>query len=101
MSHANPFPGPLFAALLLAAAPCAAGPWRADAHNSYGWQFMTPDERVEHQRRIRSFTSYAECKAYQAEHHAQLEERARQAGVTLTPKTESVCETLRAEGRLK
>lgn len=87
--------------LLLAAGTCAAGPWRADAHNSYGWQFMTPDERVEHQRRIRSFTRYEDCKAYQTAHHAQLAERARKAGVVLVPKTESVCERLRDSGRLK
>ena len=79
----------------------AAGPWRAAEQNSYGWQFMTPDERVEHQRRMRGFDSYEECKSYQVEHHAQMAERARQAGVVLTPKSHSGCDQLRTRGRLK
>lgn len=87
--------------LLLASGTLAAGPWRAAEPNSYGWQFMTPEERIEHQRRMRSFETYDECKAYQAEHHAHMAERARQAGVELTPKAQSGCDQLRARGRLR
>ena len=87
--------------LLVASVPAVAGPWRATEHNSVGWQFMTPDERVEHQRRLRGFRSYEECRAYQQAHHARMEERARQAGVVLTPKAFSVCDRLQAAGRLR
>lgn len=93
-------PGGL-ALLLLFSVTCLAGPWRAGAHNSAGWQFMSPDERVEHQRRMRSFTRYEECKAYQAEHHALMAERARQVGVVLQPHEDSGCEQLRARGQLQ
>jgi len=78
-----------------------AGPWRAVEQNVYGWQLMTSDERLEHQRHLRGFESYDDCQAYQFAHHAQLEARARRRGVVLTPRAESVCERLRAEGRLK
>lgn len=89
--------------LLFALLPAmsAAGPWRADAQNSAGWQFMTPAERVEHQRRMRSFSSLDECKAYQAEHHEKMAERARSAGIQLRPRDDSGCAQLRARGRLK
>ena len=93
-------PGGL-ALMLLVSGACLAGPWRAGANNSAGWQFMSPDERVEHQRRMRSFTRYDECKAYQAEHHALMAERARQAGVVLEPHEDAGCEQLRARGRLQ
>ena len=59
---------------------------------------MSPDERVEHQRRMRSFTSYDACIAYQTEHHARMADRARLAGAALTPKVDSGCERLRADG---
>lgn len=78
-----------------------AGPWRATERNSYGWQYMTPNERVEHQRQLRSFRSYDECRAYQREHHALMAERAGRAGKVLTPKGSSVCDRLRAQGRLQ
>lgn len=91
----------LVACLALWAEAGHAGPWRASAHNSAGWQFMSPEERVEHQRRMRSFDRYEECKAYQAAHHAQMAERARQAGVVLEQREDSGCEQLRARGRLE
>ncbi len=90
--------------LLLAfclAGPAAAGPWRADAGNVTGWQLMTPAERVEHQRRLRSFTRYADCRAYLDAHHAEMAARARAAGVVLQPRAQSACEQLRARGRLE
>lgn len=87
--------------LALFPALCAAAPWRADERNSYGWQFMTPAERVEHQRRLRRFETYEACKAYQAEHHALMAQRARKAGVVLEPKAQSGCDQLRAHGRLR
>lgn len=91
----------LLACLAASSEASLAGPWRASAHNSAGWQFMSPEERVEHQRRMRSFDRYEECKAYQAAHHAQMAERARLAGVALEPREDSGCEQLRARGRLE
>lgn len=101
MKQVPVWPFAILALVLLLAEPGFAGPWRAGAHNSSGWQFMSPEERIEHQRRMRSFASYDECRAYQAEHHALMAERARQAGVVLEPRDESGCEQLRARGRLQ
>lgn len=86
---------------VLVAGAWAAGPWHAAGPNTAGWQFMTPDERIEHQRRMRSFESYEECKSYQAEHHARMAERALRQGVVLERKAESGCEQLRQRGNLK
>lgn len=69
--------------LMLATPTFARGPWRADALNTPGWQLMTPEERIEHQATVRSFTSYDECQVYQASHHQLMEERAKQRNVTL------------------
>jgi hypothetical protein len=79
----------------------AAAPWHAARQNTSGWQFMTPDERVEHQRLMRSFTTYQECKAYQQKRHAEMAARARQAGAVLEASKESGCDKLRARGRLE
>jgi hypothetical protein len=80
----------------------ARGPWRADDANTPGWKFMSQEERVEHQRRMRSFETFEACAAYQAEHHALIAERARRAGVELGPgKGRGTCEELKAQGRLK
>lgn len=81
--------------------PAVAGPWRAGEGNVSGWQWMSPDERVEHQRRLRTFDSHEACAAYVAAHHAVLEARARRAGVRLEPHQQTVCDQLRAEGRLR
>ena len=95
----------LLAALLLAlllASPASAGPWHATRGNTWGWQLMTPDERVEHQRRLRSFHDYAACKAYQAKHHAEMQQRARRAGLSLPDKPRGrACEQLRRRGRFR
>ncbi len=61
----------------------ARGPWGANQGNTMGWQVMTPAERTEHQDKMRSFKTYDECKAYQQEHHTQMEARAKEKGVTL------------------
>ena len=89
-------------ALALALAPLAdaiAGPWRASAGNTSGWSFMTPDERVEHQRRMRGFDTREACAAYQAQHHAYMAERAARAGVVLEQKADSPCDRLRSGRR--
>lgn len=93
----------LAAALLLPsiAGARAEGPWHAARQNTAGWQFMTPDERVEHQRQMRSFESYQECKAYQDRQHAEMARRAARAGVVLERPSQSGCEKLRARGKLQ
>lgn len=60
-----------------------AEPWRADSNNTQGWQFMTPEERIAHQAKIRSFKDAASCRAYQLQHHARMEDRARRQGSAL------------------
>ncbi|AWI78957.1 hypothetical protein CEW87_06015 [Parazoarcus communis] len=97
-------PRRLFLILVLLAgyaAPVYPGPWRAVENNVFGWQLMTPDERIEHQRRLRGFDAYEACSAYVAAHHAELQARADRAGLVLSPRRQSVCDQLRAEGRLK
>jgi len=79
----------------------AAGPWHAAEQNTTGWSFMTPDERVEHQRVMRGFRTYEECRAYQEAHHTRMAARAKQAGQILVPNATSGCEQLRARGGIK
>lgn len=79
----------------------AAGPWRAHEGNSPGWRHLTPAERVEHQRRLRGFTRLADCKAYLAEHHALIAERARRGGEPWVPHSPDTCDRLQQEGRLR
>ena len=83
------------AALLLAGPVLAWGPWRASEENTRGWQLMTPEERIEHQSRIRGFASYEECHTYQVSHHRLMEERARQRGMELPRGERDICEHLK------
>jgi len=87
--------------LILVTGTAHAGPWRADPDNSRGWELMSPAERIEHQRRLRSFTDYEACRAYQQAHHAQMEARAQAAGRSLRPRARSPCDDLRERGDLK
>lgn len=91
---------PLFIILLLSG-NASAGPWHAAHGNTSGWKLMSPEERIEHQRRMRSFDDYASCKAYQAEHHAQMQQRAMRAGVQIRPAPHGGCEQLLRRGRLR
>lgn len=49
----------------------------------YGWQLMTKQERMEHRTRMRSLKTQQEREAYRIEHHKQMQERAKQKGVSL------------------
>lgn len=82
-------------ALLLAGPVLARGPWRASEENTRGWQLMTPEERIEHQARIRGFTHYEECRAYQLEHHRLMAERARERGLALPGGGRDICAHLK------
>lgn len=80
----------------------AAGPWSANQGNTMGWQVMTPAERTEHQAKMRGFKTYDECKAYQQEHHAQMETRAKEKGVTLPAMGSGYgCDNMKQRGYLK
>lgn len=81
--------------LLLMSTASARGPWRASEANTRGWQLMTPEERIEHQTRIRGFTSLEECRSYQVSHHQLMEERARQRGMDLPGGGRDICEHLK------
>ena len=60
---------------------------------------MTPQERLEHQATVRAFTDYEACRAYQAQHHETMQERALASGQTLKPASErrDLCERLRPQ----
>ena len=49
----------------------------------YGSQIMTQQERLEHRERMRAAQSDEERQAIRNEHHAQMQERAKEMGVTL------------------
>jgi hypothetical protein len=79
----------------------ARGPWRADAANTPGWTLMDPDERVEHQRRLRGQRTLDDCRRVDAAHRGAMAERARRAGRTPDTPPEDACEQLRARGHLR
>ncbi len=81
----------------------ARGPWAMNQGNTWGYSLMTPQERTEHQTKMRSFKTYDECKAYEAEHHQQMEARAKERGVTMKPMGSGTygCDNMKAQGYLK
>lgn len=96
-------PRPLVALMLLGWTACALarGPWRASEENTQGWRLMTPEERIEHQAKVRSFKTYEECQAYRAEHHREMEARAKPLGLSLHPGREDICEHIPARSAAK
>lgn len=86
-----------FAALSLAltGSVFARGPWRASEANTTGWQLMSPEERIEHQARIRGFRDYDECRAYQLDHHRLMAARAGEKGLQLRATPRDSCAHLR------
>ena len=86
----------LAAVMLFAWGACALarGPWRAEEENTQGWRLMSPEERIEHQAKVRSFRTYEECQAYRVEHHREMEARAKALGVKLGPGREDLCNRL-------
>nr|WP_252393791.1 hypothetical protein [Candidatus Rhodoblastus alkanivorans] len=73
----------------------AAGPWRANQENTRGWMLMSPEERIAHQAKIRGFTNYEDCHAYQLAHHRLMQERAAQLGLKLPERGRDACAHLR------
>lgn len=54
------------------------GRWGADFTS--GWSMMTATERQEHQAKMKSMTTYDECKGYMDQHHQQMVARAKEKG---------------------
>jgi hypothetical protein len=78
----------------------AAGPWRAHAGNTTGWNEMTPNERMEHQRGLRSSGSYDACLLYEGQQRLRVQKR----GATrdsIDDVKQSACDQLRALGRFE
>lgn len=75
----------------------ARGPWRANDGNTTGWHLMSPEERIEHQARIRGFRRYDDCHGYQVEHHQLMAARAGEKGLQLPAKGRDICEHLRPQ----
>ena len=69
--------------------------------NTPGWTLMTQQERQAHREKMWSFKTFEECKAYQAEHHAQMEARAKEKGSTLPAPRANACDRMKARGALK
>lgn len=49
----------------------------------YGSQLMTREEQLEHRQKMRSLKTESEREAYRAEHHTQMQSRAKSKGMTL------------------
>jgi hypothetical protein len=59
----------------------SGGRWGEDY--TPGWSMMSPQERAEHQSRMRSMMSYDECKAYMQQQQQMMSQRAQQQGRSL------------------
>ncbi len=84
-------------AALQASVAAARGPWRAGEGNTPGWALMTPEEHIEHQAKVRGFTNYDDCRAYQVAHHHLMVERAKQRGLPPPGGRRDVCAHLRPQ----
>ena len=69
--------------------------------NTRGWSLMTAEERKANREKMMSFKTYDECKAYQQEHHATMEARAKEKGKTLPAPRNNACDRMKADGMLK
>lgn len=83
------------------AGPAGKGPgFKFGPNNTRGWSLMTPQERTEHQRKMMNFKSYDECKAYQQEHHKQMEARAKEQGKPMPSAPRgNMCDRMKQAGR--
>lgn len=65
-------------------APAAASKaGTSGAQPVYGWQLMTPEERTAYQAKMRAAKTAKERAAIRAEHHKEMQQRAKEQGVTL------------------
>ena len=102
---AQPGPGMGGGPRMQNAAPGAGGgmgrAMRFNQDNTPGWKLMTPAEQAAHREKMLSMQTYADCKAYQAEHRVAMEARAKEKGVTLPVARQLGCERMQARGLLK
>jgi hypothetical protein len=75
--------------------------WKWDADTVPGWQLMTPEERSEHQKKMRSVKTFDECEAYHQQHRGLMEQRAKEKGVTLATPRRDPCDMMKARGIIK
>lgn len=76
------------------------GGWRASQGNTPGYALMSPQERSEHQNRMRAMQTYDECSAYVGEHRAAMLTRAQEKGVTLQT-ARNPCDMMRSRGQIR
>ena len=70
------------------AAPAAASkvaPAGSTNPTVYGWQLMTAEEKAAYRAKMRAAKTPEERARIRAEHHREMEQRAKQQGVTLPP----------------
>ncbi|MFZ4625454.1 MAG: hypothetical protein ACOYNF_14620 [Rhodoferax sp.] len=70
-------------------------------NNTPGWTLMTAEERAAIQTKMRAVKTYDECKLVQTEHHAAMEARAKEKGVTLNTPRQNGCDKMKARGLIK
>ncbi len=75
--------------------------YQLNAGNVYGWQLMSDEERSAHQQKMHAMKTYDECKAYQVQHHTEMEARAKEQGKTLPPPGHNGCNQMKARGFFK
>jgi hypothetical protein len=54
-----------------------------DQERAYGWNLMTPEERVEHQTKMRTLKTAEEREQFRIEHHKKMQERAKEQGAII------------------
>ncbi|MBK9442891.1 MAG: hypothetical protein IPN53_16965 [Comamonadaceae bacterium] len=74
---------------------------RMNQNNTPGWTLMTAEERTAIQTKMRAVKTYDECKLVQTEHHAAMEVRAKEKGVTLNTPRQNGCDKMKARGMIK
>ncbi|MDD2927142.1 hypothetical protein [Rhodoferax sp.] len=74
---------------------------RFDKGNTPGWALMTAEERSAFQAKMHAVKTYDECKLLQIEHHAAMEARAKEKGVTLPTPRQNGCDNMKARGFIK
>ena len=74
-----------------------AGPGYGMRHGpGFGGGLMTPAERRAHHEAMHNFTDEGQCRAYMEAHHAEMQARAQERGVTLPANAPALrCEYLR------
>jgi len=50
---------------------------------AYGWNLMTPEERAEHQAKMRSLKTKEEREQFRIEHHKKMQERMKEKGIII------------------